>query len=115
MRHPWIATAAVASAPRAGQRPGVTASIAQRLRRIDWARVEAALDAEGWSRLGPLLGADECRELRRAFDCDERFRATVDMERHGFGRGVYRYFAAPLPPIVAALRAALYARLLPTA
>ncbi|HZH46383.1 MAG TPA: 2OG-Fe(II) oxygenase, partial [Roseococcus sp.] len=39
----------------------------------------------------------------------------VVMARHGFGRGEYKYFAHPLPPEVAALRAALYGRLAPVA
>jgi hypothetical protein len=30
------------------------------------------------------------------------------MRRHGFGSGQYKYFARPLPPVVDALRAALY-------
>ncbi len=93
----------------------MSTAIDQRLRRIDWARVERELDAEGWSRLGRLLDRAACRALARDFDRDALFRATVDMERHGFGRGAYRYFAAPLPAAIAALRAALYERLVPTA
>ena len=37
------------------------------------------------------------------------------MERYRFGVGEYKYFAAPLPPLVAALREAFYARLAPIA
>jgi hypothetical protein len=37
------------------------------------------------------------------------------MARHGFGRGEYKYFSYPLPGPVAALRPALYERLVPIA
>jgi hypothetical protein len=51
--------------------------------------------------LPSLLAAGECASLARLFDDDARFRSTVDMARHRFGEGRYRYFAAPLPPLVA--------------
>jgi hypothetical protein len=37
------------------------------------------------------------------------------MERHGFGRGEYKYFNYPLPDLVAALRTAIYPQLVPIA
>ncbi|MDX2169401.1 MAG: 2OG-Fe(II) oxygenase [Deltaproteobacteria bacterium] len=93
----------------------MSSSCAARLARVDWGALARRLDADGWARLGPLLSAAQCAALCRDFDRDRLFRSTVDMQRHRFGRGVYRYFAAPLPPLVAALRVALYARLAPLA
>jgi len=37
------------------------------------------------------------------------------MQRHGFGRGEYRYFGYPLVPVISQLRAELYPRLVPVA
>ncbi|HEY0205461.1 MAG TPA: 2OG-Fe(II) oxygenase [Acetobacteraceae bacterium] len=81
---------------------------------VDWDAAAAELDAAGCAGLGPLLTPGECGALARAYDGDT-FRSTVVMARHGFGRGEYKYFAYPLPPVVAALRAGLYARLVPVA
>lgn len=67
-----------------------------------------SLDAAGWADLGPLLTPQECAELAALFDADAPWRSTIDMRRHGFGSGVYKYFQHPLPEPVARLRAALY-------
>jgi uncharacterized protein len=55
-----------------------------------------------------MLPATECAEVVSWFDDDARFRSTVVMERHAYGRGTYRYFTYPLPTLVARLRTDLY-------
>lgn len=79
--------------------------------RYDWTAIETALDREGWAVLPGLLSATACAGLAASYDEDAPFRSTVMMARHGFGRGEYRYFAYPLPPVVSALRTALYPHL----
>jgi hypothetical protein len=82
--------------------------IEARLAALDWARVTRSLEDEGCATLPALLSPRECAELAALYDVEGRFRSRVVMARHGFGRGEYKYFAYPLPEIVAALRAALY-------
>jgi hypothetical protein len=79
--------------------------------RHDWTAIETALDSEGWAILPGLLSPQSCADLAASYDADGLFRSTVTMARHGFGRGEYRYFAYPLPPLVSALRTALYPHL----
>ena len=65
---------------------------------------------------GPVLSAGRVPSAVAAlYDDDERFRSTIDMARHRFGEGQYRYFAHPLPDLVAELRAAFWPHLLPIA
>ena len=89
--------------------------IETRVAAIDWTRVATDLDANGVAPIERLLAADECAALATLYEDDDRFRSTIVMARHGFGRGEYKYFAYPLPDIVAALRPALYAPLAPIA
>ena len=86
-----------------------------RLAAADWGALAASLDAEGWAVLPGLLPADRCEEIASLYDGSDGFRSRIVMARHGFGRGEYRYFAYPLPPLVAELRTSLYARLAPIA
>ena len=82
---------------------------------IDWERVSNDLDVQGSALIERLFAPPECAALSRLYSNDDLFRSRVVMERHGFGRGEYKYFAYPLPEIVARLRAALYPRLTPIA
>ena len=67
-----------------------------------------ALDAHACVTTGALLRAEECAALAQTYGADAPFRSRVIMARHGFGRGEYKYFAYPLPDVVAGLRGALY-------
>jgi hypothetical protein len=79
-----------------------------RLASVDWAAIAADLDARGGAVIEQLLQPAQCRSLAALYDTDERFRSKVVMERHGYGRGEYKYFSYPLPALVTELRAALY-------
>jgi hypothetical protein len=89
--------------------------MADRVRALDWQGVAADLDANGSALIEGLLSASECQMLARWYAEDARFRSRVVMASHGFGRGEYKYFAYPLPQIVATLRATIYPQLAPIA
>src|SRR5579875_2094453 len=75
-------------------------TITERINRLDWQSILEAVNAEGFATVPPLLSAQECSELRLMYGVRERFRSRVEMARFRFGVGEYKYFAAPLPPIV---------------
>ncbi|MFE3898794.1 2OG-Fe(II) oxygenase [Streptomyces sp. NPDC059153] len=81
----------------------------------DWAVLTDEVDAYGSALTGQLLAHDRCRELAGQYDETERFRSTIDMARHRFGSGQYRYFTHDLPEVVRELREAFYPHLLPIA
>jgi len=93
----------------------MAATIRERLRALDWDAVRTSLNELGYAHLPRLLTPGECRDLRRLYGEGRRFRSTIDMGRHRFGEGEYRYFANPLPRIVRELRREAYPRLAPIA
>jgi len=94
--------------------PARTATLAERVDRLPWGELRTGLDTLGFAVTPPVLDPDECDALAALFD-GGRFRSTIDMARHRFGAGSYRYFDHPLPEAIAALRSAFYARLAPVA
>src|SRR5215218_5323301 len=89
--------------------------IPARVEAVDWPQATADLDAQGCAVLKGLLSPEECAALAGLYSDDKSFRSRIVMGRHGFGRGEYKYFAYPLPELIAELRPALYARLCPVA
>jgi hypothetical protein len=93
-------------------------TLAGRVAAIDWQRVEHDLQSEGSTRIEGLITPSECGALASLYDESPDagiFRSRIVMARHGFGRGEYKYFGYPLPPLVAGLREAIYPHLVPVA
>jgi hypothetical protein len=94
---------------------GSEKSVRERVEGFDWERVSADLDTQGSAVIERILSPDECREMAALYANEDLFRSRVVMARHGFGRGEYKYFAYPLPGLIAGLRSAAYRRLVPIA
>jgi hypothetical protein len=88
-----------------------SSSIGERVSGLDWPVIISNLDDHGCATTEPLLTPKECTVLAESYDSDQLFRSRIVMARHGFGRGEYKYFAYPLPQIVATLRDSLYSAL----
>ncbi|MEV7194237.1 2OG-Fe(II) oxygenase [Streptomyces sp. NPDC093510] len=78
----------------------------------DWAAIATELDTHGCALTPRLIDPASCRRIAELYDDVTLFRSTVDMARHRFGSGQYRYFTHELPHPVAELRSALYPHLL---
>jgi uncharacterized protein len=87
----------------------------QRVEAADWDAVAAEINEVGGALLPELLTPDECAAVRDLYSDDGLFRRTIDMSRHRYGQGEYRYFKQPYPQPIDALKQALYPRLLPIA
>ena len=91
------------------------AAAAGRIAAVDWRQMAASLDDRGYATTAALLARQQCRGLAALYDREEAFRSRVVMQRHGFGRGEYKYLRYPLPTVVEALRQAIYPHLAPIA
>ncbi len=82
--------------------------IARTIDSFNWDAIHVELDAYGAAVIGPLLSPMQCRTLIDGYDNQDLYRSCVVMARHGFGQGEYKYFAYPLPSLIAELRESLY-------
>jgi hypothetical protein len=90
-------------------------AIRTRVDSIGWTKVCGDLNAQGWSVAPKLLTHAEADYVAGLYPQAQGFRSTVVMARHGFGRGEYKYFGYPLPPLIQTLRTVAYPHLVPIA
>jgi uncharacterized protein len=87
----------------------------RRVDAADWDAIIADTNDVGGALLPRLLTPTECAAVLDLYPDDGLFRATIDMTRHRYGQGEYRYFDRPYPHPIEELKRALYPRLLPIA
>ncbi len=88
--------------------PAISGDGEARLGALDWRALAAELDAQGCAVLPGLLAPNACAGLAALYPDEGHFRSHIQMARHGFGKGEYRYFRYPLPDSIQRLRTALY-------
>jgi uncharacterized protein len=85
-------------------------TLRKRILELDWESLQRELDERGYAQTPRLLTPEECDELVALYDRG-RFRSRVEMARHRFGEGEYKYFDQPLPDLIVELRSRLYSQL----
>ncbi|WP_046244669.1 2OG-Fe(II) oxygenase [Hymenobacter terrenus] len=93
----------------------MTDDLSSRIRQLPWAAITTALDGQGYAEVPGVLTAAECDWLVAGYASAALYRKTIVMERYRFGLGEYKYFAYPLPGLLAALRELVYPYLAPIA
>jgi uncharacterized protein len=82
-----------------------------RLAKYDWTKLSEDLNSHGYAVIDRHLSPKECSQIAGLYSEKDHFRSHIDMARHGFGKGEYRYFKYPLPALLSELRTTLYPRI----
>ncbi len=69
------------------------------------------LQERGHAQIRGLLDKVTCLQLIDLYKNESCFRSVINMQRYRFGLGEYKYFAYPLPGVIASLRETLYEQL----
>jgi hypothetical protein len=73
--------------------------------------LQKSLDEQGYAPIPQLLKKEQCDEIISMYDEDVYYLSHIDMARYRFGSGEYKYFEAPLPPLLLDLRTSFYPEL----
>lgn len=83
--------------------------------KVDRDALYRQINEKGYGIVSKALGEIECELFRNHFEQDELFRKTVVMERHQYGKGLYKYYQHPLPSLLQEIRENIYELLAPVA
>jgi uncharacterized protein len=81
----------------------------------NWQVIEDDLNRQGFAIIKSLLNKSQCKSVIAQYPHESGYRKRVIMERHGFGKGEYKYYSYPLPSLIDQLRTWLYGQLVPIA
>jgi hypothetical protein len=87
----------------------------QNIHTLGWNKATDSLHEYGYALLPGVLDIEECQQVISAYDTSGLYRKTITMERYRFGKGEYKYFSYPLPPMIQSIREAVYTQLAPVA
>jgi hypothetical protein len=90
-------------------------TIHQRITAINWPVVGRQLHDKGFVIVKNVLTVKECDYLVAGYNDENTYRKTVNMDRHRYGSGEYKYFQYPLPDTISELRESVYPYLAPVA
>jgi hypothetical protein len=108
-------TTATAATAMTGRNANQSSQWKDRVDGGDWDQITEEVNQYGGALTPQLLTPEEAAGIAALYHQDEYFRSTVNMGRHRFGEGEYRYFARPFPEPIEQLKQALYPHLLPIA
>lgn len=75
---------------------------------MNWDQHMQSLNDQGFTHVPGVLSRNECLHLQSFYDDPALFRSVISMQRYRFGKGEYKYFSYPTPPMIQHLREQLY-------
>jgi len=85
--------------------------IKKRLLETDWQSLATDMNDRGYALIKNILPAGDCNNLIKMYENTTLYRKTITMERYRFGKGEYKYFNYPLPPLIKMIRETIYPHL----
>lgn len=88
-------------------------SVLDNINKINWQQMSEKIHANGYVIVPKLFAKEQCQKLIIFYDKGTRYRKVVNMQRHRFGLGEYKYFDYPLPEMIQTIRTIIYPKLVP--